>query len=295
MKLFNTLTLIIIINLSGCSSPQEESSLKIIANSWIGYSTLFYAKESGWLEAHDIQLSTVISLGESLNIYETAELDAFTGTQYEFKQAQQKDPTLIPVIIFDRSNGGDSILANASIEALHQTTEVIDVYLEMHSVNQLVFQDFIKKHQLTDKTFNYINRDQIKTYSYLESKPPTQATIIVTYVPYTQKLLKIGFKELASTRQGLDILVLDALFASQQSFSKHQQQFIQLKSLHNRALLNLQNNPLEYYKKVKPHLENTSYEDFLNSLKDIEWLNTPLKEKLIQRLDDSHFPIKDLL
>ena len=295
MKLFNTLILLIIVNLSGCSSPQEEAPLKIIANSWIGYSTLFYAKESGWLKPYDIQLSTVISLGESLNIYETAELNAFTGTQYEFKQAQQKDPTLTPIIIFDRSNGGDSVLANASIEALHQTTETIDVYLEMHSVNQLVFQDFIKKHQLTDKTFNFINRDQLKSYNTLKNTPPTKATIIVTYVPYTQKLLQIGFQELASTRNGLDLLVLDALFTSQQSFLKHKKQFIQLKSLHNRALLNLQKDPLEYYKKVKPHLENATYEDFLNSLNDIEWLNPPLKEKLIQRLDDSHFPIKDLL
>jgi len=288
------LLLFTIANLASCST-QTEPPLKIIANSWIGYSPLFYAKESGWLKPLNIQVSTVISLGESLNIYETAELDAFTGTQYEYSQAQQKDSSLLPIMMFDRSNGGDSVMANQTIKALQQSTETIDVYLEMHSVNQLIFKDFIKQHQLTDKTFNFINKDQLKIYSIIKSTRPSNPFIVVTYVPYSQKLAKLGLQELASTRSGLDLLVVDALFTPKKTFLQHQTQFAQLKSLINQAIIELEKNPFHYYEKVKPHLENTGYEDFQASLKEIEWLNTPLKPELIKRLNDSHFPTRNLL
>jgi NitT/TauT family transport system substrate-binding protein len=281
--------------LSACSTQKESDSLKIIANSWIGYSPLFYAKESGWLEPINIKLSTVISLGESLNIYESAKLDAFTGTQYEFNQVQQKDPSLMPIIMFDRSNGGDMVMANQTIQSLQHHTQVIDVYLEINSVNHLVFKDFIKQHHLTNKTFNYINKDQLKIFTILQETPSSNPVIVVTYSPYNQKLSSLGLQTLATTKNGLELLVVDALFTSKKTFLKHQAQFTQLNALFNKALIALKKDPFEYYEKVKPHLENTSYDDFLTSIEGVEWLNEPLSPALQKRLNDAHFPTQDLL
>jgi len=213
------LFIIIMPSLSACTA-QKETPLKIIANSWVGYSPLFYAKESGWLEPLNIQLSTVISLGESLSIYESAELNAFTGTQYEFNYIQQKDPSLIPIILFDRSNGGDVVMANQSLQALQDTIQTIDVYLEMHSVNQLIFKDFIQLNHLTHKKFNYINKNQLKVYTQLSVSLPRHPTIVVSYSPYQQKLAALGLQELASTRDGISLLVIDALFTPKETFLK---------------------------------------------------------------------------
>ena len=296
MQIIHVILLFTLINLFACSPP-KEAPLKIIANSWIGYSPLFYAKEKGWLEPLNIKILTVISLGESLNIYESAELDAFTGTQYEFNQVQQKDPSILPIIIFDRSNGGDSIMANQSIQDLQKTTQTIDVYLEIHSVNQLVFKDFIKTHHLSHKKFNYINKNQLKIYSILQAEIPTNTpTIIITYSPYAQKLSSLGLQELASTRNGLELLVIDALFTPKQTYLQNQSKFKQLKKLIDQAVIDLETNPHQYYETVKMHLEDISYHDFLNSLKGIEWLNThPLPIELQQRLNQAQFPIQDLI
>lgn len=296
MRIIHVVLLFTFISLFACSPP-KEAPLKIIANSWIGYSPLFYAKEKGWLDPLNIQVLTVISLGESLNIYESAELDAFTGTQYEFNQVQKKDSSIMPIIMFDRSNGGDSIMANQSIHDLQETTQTIDVYLEIHSVNQLVFKDFIKTHNLTHKKFNYKNKNQFKIYSILQETIPTSIpTIIVTYSPYTQKLISLGLQELASTRNGLDILVIDALFTPKQTFIQNQTKFKHLKKLIDQAIVDLETDPLHYYEMVKMHLEDVSYHDFLNSLEGIEWLNTPpLPVELQQRLNQAQFPIQDLI
>lgn len=280
--------------LSACSVP-KEAPLKIIANSWVGYSPLFYAKESGWLEPINIQLSTVISLGESLSIYESAELHAFTGTQYEFNYIQQKDPSLIPIILFDRSNGGDVVMANQSLQSLKNTTQTIDVYLEMHSINQLVFKDFIQLNHLTNKKFNYINKDQLKVYTQLQASIPSQPIIVISYSPYQQKLAALGLQELASTRDGISILVIDALFTPKDTFLQHQTQFTQLKFLRDKALMALEEDPFEYYQKVKVHLEDTSYKDFLTSLEGIKWLNNPLTLEQQKRLHSIPFPTRNLL
>ncbi|WP_373020898.1 ABC transporter substrate-binding protein [Thiomicrorhabdus sp.] len=283
-----------VIGLSSCSS-KEDKPLKIVANSWIGYSPLFYAKASGWLEPLNIELSTVVSLGESLHIYKSSNKDAFTGTQYEFSQAYQKDNTLMPIMMFDRSNGGDMVMGNQSVESLKSATSPINVYLEINSINYVVFKDFIKQNKLEDKTFNFINKDQLKIVSAIAEAPNHEPKIAVTYIPYNYSLEKHGFTTLASTRDGLNLLVLDALYTNKESFSLHQEQFKRLKILIDRAIQDLQNDPKLFYDKVNPYLENSSFEEFQSGLQDIVWINQSLSPQLIERLNQAQFPIRDLL
>ena len=121
--------------------------------------------------------------------------------------------------------------------------------------------------------------------------------IIASYSPYQQKLASLGLQKLASTQDGdgLSLLIIDALFTSKEKLLKHQAQFTQLKTLINNALIALKKDPFEYYQKVKPYLENTSYPDFLSSLEGIKWLNQPLTKEQERRLNNIQFPTKDLL
>lgn len=292
---FKLLLLSLFILLSACSS-KEAPQLKIIANSWIGYSPLFYAKESGWLDEHNIKLSTVVSLGESMHIYQTNHMHAFTGTQYEYRQVLGQERSLMPIIMFNRSNGGDMVMSNHSLKALEESSTPIDVYLEINSINHVLFKDFIKRNRLENKTFNYINNDQLRILSELESLPKIKRpTIVVTYVPYNHKLKTLGFQTLGSTRNGLDLLVVDALYTNKENFAAHEDQFKALKTIVDRSLQALNNDPHEYYTKVKPYLENNSFEEFQSGLQDIEWLNHELSDALVKRLNQAQFPIRDLM
>ncbi|MDX1352867.1 MAG: hypothetical protein R3254_07635 [Thiomicrorhabdus sp.] len=288
------LLLIVFLLLTGCSS-QEQSSIKLLTNAWIGYSPLFYAKEKGWLKEANIEISPLVSLGESMMTFRSGGFAGLTGTQYEYHKLNSANFDLVPIIMFDRSRGGDMVMGNRSIEALHQTTERIDVYLEMNSINSVVFNDFIKAHQLTHKTFHFINLDQLKIVTTLSHKKPTKPTLIVTYVPYNFDLNQSGFETLDSTANAMNIIVLDALYVKSSQLKQHHENFIKLKNIVDKAIHNLKQDPQEFYEVVKPYIENPTYEEFLQSLNDIEWLNKPLPSNLLEKMNDINFQTRNLL
>lgn len=287
------LSLVLMFSLTSCSST-EPKRLKISATTWIGYTPLFYAKEKGWLEPLNIKLLNVSSLSENMYLYEAGNSDAYVGTQYEYGLLVTKDPSLMPIMMFDRSHGGDIVMSNTSIEDLKNAKDPVDVYLELDSINKTLFDDFVKRHDLQDKKINYINMDQA-TISTLQAKEMKRKSVIVTYIPYDIELAKSGFRELASTKDGLDLLVVDALFTTAQKFQQHRQQFIALKKLVDDALVVLENDPEAFYEAIKPYILELSYEDFIASLEDIVWINKEISSELKKRMQEGNFPTRDLI
>ncbi len=285
------LFLTIIFLLSSCSST-EDQKLKISATTWIGYSPLYYAKEKGWLDSLNIKLLHVSSLSENMYLYDAGNSDAYVGTQYEYGILSKKDSSLLPIILFDRSNGGDIIMSNVSIQKLQNTTDSIDAYLEMDSINNTLLKDFIQKYGLQNKKINYINRDQ----AYISTLKNThKTTIIVTYIPYDIKLKENGFTSIASTRDNLDLLVIDALFTTEQKLQKHKEQFIQLKKLIDKAINRLEKNPREFYDTVKPYMRDITYDDFYADLENIVWINKDISQELKKSIKETHFPSAGLM
>ncbi len=285
---------LIVVILYSCGT-QQKPPIKIVANSWIGYSPLFYAKDKGWLDEINIEVSNVVSLGESMMTYRTGHFHGIAGTQYEYQKLHEQHSDLIPIIMFNRSNGGDMVMSNQSISDLQNTSDTIDVFLEIDSINYLVFKDFINANQLNDKNFNFINKDQLRIVTQLKTEQTNQPTIIITYVPYNFELAKHGFKTIASTKDTLDIIVLDALYTPKEVFMENRKTFEQLNSLINRALKDLKQDPKAYYTVVKPYLEDMSYRDFKSALNDIEWLNKTLSDEMIEKMNSIEFPTRDLL
>jgi len=120
-------------------------------------------------------------------------------------------------------------------------------------------------------------------------------TIIVTYSPYNNYLTKRGFKELVCTKEGLDLLVVDAMFTTDKVFDEHQQQFLELKKIVDKSLNALNENPKEYYETIKMYLPETNYEEFQHSLEDIIWINKAMPLELQERLNKANFPIRGII
>lgn len=283
----------LLIFLGACSSPSQDP-LRISATTWIGYTPLFYAKEKGWLERINTKLINVVSLSENMYLYKAGNSDAYCGTQYEHSVLKNTVPSLIPIMLFDRSNGGDIIMSNHTIEELKNSTSKIDAYLEMDSINYTILEDFIHSYHIDEKRINYIDRDQIDI-STLKNTQPEKQVLIITYIPYDSALKKNGFKEILSTKNGLDLLVIDALYATEESFHKHKRQYTQVKTFIDDAIMALSRDPKEFYTTIKPYMEDLSYEDFLSSLDDIIWINSTIDETLMERMRTASFPTKDLL
>jgi len=290
-KILLFLSLAISLLFTACSDTHEDR-LKISATTWIGYTPFFYLKEKGLLKPLNIKLVYLSSLAENMYLYEAGNSDAFTGTQYEYKIINEEMKSLIPIILLDRSNGGDLVMSNSSIEELQENKSKIDVYLEMDSVNYTVLQDFIAINKLKEENLRYHNMDQIQIEKLQATNKPT---IIVTYIPYNLKLEKQGFKALASTKESLNLLVVDALFTGVDTLKKHKKQFESLKILIDKAIADLEKDPKAFYDTVKPYLLEMSYEEFLDSIDDIVWINKNISPKLKSRMLQADIPTRNLL
>ena len=276
---------------SSCSSDYDKR-LKISTTTWVGYTPLFYAQEKGWLKPLNIKLINVSSLAENMYLYQSGASDAYVGTQYEYETLHADMKTLQPIMMFDRSNGGDLVMGNLSILDLQSTDEEIDVYLELDSINNILLKDFLVRYKLQNKKINYLNTDQTQIKLL---KMRTKPTLIVTYIPYNVELQKRGFLELASTKENLDLLVIDAMFTKNELFYAHKKQFIELKKLVDKSIDDLHNDSRAFYEIIKPYLHNISYDEFKNSLHDIIWINKDLPVEFKSRLRDGKFPIRDLI
>ncbi len=288
------MVLTVVLFICSCSKPESEQVLKISTTSWIGYSPLYYAKEKGWLDDVNIKLVNAVSLSENMYLYQAGHSDALCSTQYEYSRIKKQQADIIPIMLFDRSNGGDLIMSNRSIDELKSDNKPINAYLEMDSINFTLLNDFIKTHRIDEQRIRYINRDQVEI-SALTNASPTEQVIIVTYLPFDIPLSKNGFKEIISTKSGLDLLVVDGLYTSKTTFVKHKKQFKKLKEFSDKAIEVLQTNPHEYYKKIKPYIGALSYQEFNDNLKDIVWINKTLTKPLKARMRQASLPIKDIL
>ena len=164
----------------------------------------------------------------------------------------------------------------------------------MNSINFTILEDFIHHYKIDESRINYLDRDQTKI-SLLKSAKMKNDTLIVTYIPYNLLLEKSGFQEIISTKDGLRLLVIDAMFTTQETLQKHKSQFIAIKKYTNQALEALQKDPKEFYDKVKPYMLDMSYDDFNTAIQGIIWINKNISPELNKRMQESAFNTRDIL
>ena len=278
--------------LSACSSEQniDNEKIKIATNSWIGYAPLFYAKETGELDKLGFSLITNVSLAEAADVYNVGKADMVTTTQHEYYTLKELMGDVTPVILLDRSNGGDMILSNVSLEKIKNAPHVT-AYLEVDSINAELLQEFIEKNRIDQKKLSIINEDQQKIQDVQNTNEPT---LIVTYTPYDVSLKRKGFREIVSTKDIHKLVVIDALCTRKKIIEQHKDRLAALKQVIDQKIEQIKRDPKRSFGYVKKYLGDMSYEDYLVSLQSIEWINHPSKE-LLEVIAKMGYKEKDLI
>ncbi len=271
-----TLFLAVVLTFSACSS-ENDKEIVISTNEWIGYTPLFYAYEKGELDKLHFKLIKNVSLAEAANLYAIKKADMVTTTQHEYHSLQATTHDIVPIILMDRSNGGDMVLSNKSTETLKNSPQIY-AYLEIDSINKEILIDFISHNKIDKNKIIFINKDQKQIQNITNDK--TKDILIVTYSPYNIALEEKGFQEVASTKSINSIIVIDALCARDKIIKTNKRRLIQLKKVLDNAINTIEQDPQASYKVVAKYLSNISYKEYLNALKQIKWINKPSEEFL---------------
>jgi len=277
----------------GCSSQQKNDQITISTNQWIGYTPLFYAYEKGYLKDLNVKIINSVSLAEAADIYRVGQANMVTTTQHEYNVLRESTHNIVPVILLDRSNGGDMILSNRSIDALKKSKHIY-AYLEVDSINQEILKSFIENNGMNIDKFTIINKDQEQIQDVDFKKLQNRDLMIVTYSPYDIDLKVRGFHEIASTKNIDSIIVIDALCSTKELFKNHKDKLIKLKEIVDRSIDEIRQNPLQAHKITMKYLSNMSYKEFLSSLDNIKWINKP-SDQLLEYIDKYHYTKETLL
>lgn len=258
-----------VLALAGCGKPER---VRLAVSNWVGYTPLLFLQERGLL-GDRVEISNTESLGESLNLFEAGFTDGFCGTQAEAMYANLVGEDAVPVVLVDRSRGADVVLSNRASVRDIAAGGLVEVFLEMGSINQTLFREFVALHGLESLDYHPNNLSQPSIALMQPAKNETQ--LIVTYEPYATMLEHAGFHQLASTAQ-VDLLVLDALYVRPAVAERHAATLKELAGQIAAALDVLRENPREFYRTVKPYLGGQSYEEFAATLREVEWLTGPV-------------------
>ncbi len=258
--------------ISGCSHNKTSNKpLIIVSNAWIGYAPLFYAQQKGYLKEINIKVIPVVSLAEARDTFLVGKADLVTTTQHEYHSIKKRVKDFIPIILLDRSNGGDMVLSNRDIDELKKATR-IQAYLEMDSINLDIIQTFLKKYNISKDKVVYHNEDQAEISTIGYKKEPV---VIVTYVPYDTILKQKGFLEVASTKDISSLVVVDALCTTRKIAKKYKNRLVRLKEIIDRSIKEITIDKKSSYKLIFPYLDNISLENYVKSFNTIKWINHP--------------------
>lgn len=263
------------------SNSYEDRQIRISANPWVGFTPFIYAQEMGWVDEKRFKFLWQVDLSENASLYERGLTHGFTATQYELKHIKS-NKHLKPLFLIDRSYGADAVVSNLPIEELLNYDGEIEVYLEMASINEDLFKAFVTENNLGNLKFKRINTDQ-QTITKLKWK--YEPVIALTYSPYISQLTNSGFKVIASTATLKTFDVIDGLYIDVRHLDGRMDDFEELEDIFYKAKDVIEKDPKGFYAVVQNYLDGQSYDQFMESIKQIEWVNDTNRKELIEKLE----------
>lgn len=201
--------------LAGCSGAPQEN-LRIAANLWPGYETLYLARELGYYKDKHVRLIDYPSGTEEVRAYRNKEIDGagLSIDQVLVLAATQENIKIIAV--FDFSDGGDVILGQPEIPDL-KSLKGKRIGVEATALGAFLLSRALEKNGLSPK--------DVQTVS-LELADHEQAFIsrdidaVVTFGPARTRLLKAGARQLFDSSM-IPGEIVDTLAVSADAIAKN--------------------------------------------------------------------------
>ncbi len=237
--LIGMVALAVMVTLTSCFGP-SAAPLRIGANLWTGYETLFLARDLGELKGKPIRLIDFPSGTEEVRAYRNDEIDGagLSIDQVITLAATQGDIRIIAVM--DYSNGGDVILARPGL------TEMRDLKGKRIGVESTALGAFFLARALE---FNGMTPQDVKVVSLELSDHEAaykagRVDAVVTFGPARTNLLKAGAIQLFDSSL-IPGEIVDTLAVSTRAITDNSENLQALVAARFKALDYFQRNPAD--------------------------------------------------
>lgn len=279
----NLLILSVIIALFSCTPEERKNRIRIATNPWPGYEFLHLAEHLGYFEqvGLNVELVQLASLSDVQQAYTQGVVDGFTSTLVEVvlvTELTEKEPTV--VLIPDYSNGGDVILANASIPSFSELKNKV-VGAEIASLGIFVLKKSLEKNGMSIDDIELVNVEQSEGKRMLDSG---MIEAFVSYPPFSIDIEKSENYHIIFDTSEIPNQVIDTVSLSKSIIRDNPEVTDKLHQAWQLALDFERINP-EKAHQIMAARQRITVEEFKSVLTDIVVLNVEKQRELFKNLE----------
>jgi len=235
--------------LGGACQPARR--MAVATRVWVGYETLYLARDRGWLDPTQVELVSANGSADSLQALRSNRVQAAGLTLDEALLAHAGGVPLSILMVFDISLGADMLVAQPHVRDLGDLRGR-QIGYETGSVGELMLTEALRAAGLRRSDVRLL---QVPVIGQAAAWRARVVDALITFEPMATRLLAMGARRLFDSRQIPDTIVdvlavrQDALGWSQRSVWQH------VIEGHFRAVEHLTLNPHDAAQRMATHLE----------------------------------------
>lgn len=266
--------------LASCSKVPDPP-LRVAANLWPGYETLYLARSLGYYDNTPIQLVDFPSGTEEMRAFRNRNVEAAGISLDQALALAETNPDVQVITIMDFSEGGDVILArpeNPNLKALKGKS----VGVEATALGAYVLTRALEQVDMSVKDIQVVSlglSEHERAFKY------KTVDAVVTFDPVRSKLLALGARQLFDSSQ-IPGEIVDVLVVRNDIIESQPDAVQKLVEGRFRALDYLDKNPQDAARRIAPRSGVTPAE-FLASLEGLRSPSLQENQKLLAHEDPS--------
>ncbi|MEG4320094.1 MULTISPECIES: ABC transporter substrate-binding protein [unclassified Microcoleus] len=263
------------------SCTKTEPPLRVGANVWPGYETLYLARSLGYYDNTPIRLVDYPSGTEEVRAYRNGEIEAAGISIDQALVLAATNPDVKIVVVMDFSNGGDVILGKPEIQNL-QGLKSRPVGVESTALGAFIITRALEQKSMSPQDIKIVS---LGVSEHERAFKDGKVDAVVTFGSARTKLLAAGAKLLFDSSQ-IPGEIVDVLIVREEVINKQPKALQALVDGRFRALDYLTKNPQDAASRMAPRTGVTP-EQFLESLKGLSSPNLEENQKLLGKTDPS--------
>lgn len=248
-------------SLAGCQRP--VAPVCVASNVWVGYETMFLARELGYLTGTALRLVEYPSSSDSMMALANREVSLATLTLDEFLLAREGGLDARAILVFDESNGADAVVARPDVQGLAGLRGK-RIGVESTAVGALMLAKLLEAANLN---MNDIIKVDATVDQHVALFAQGKVDAVVTFEPAVEQLKGLGAQTLLDSSQ-FPGLILDLLVLLGSEIDQVDAAVRDLVGAHFRAMAFMAANPAEGARLMAPRLR-LSPQAVLDALKGI--------------------------